>query len=125
MWILHASTVVWGVLGTLAALAMVRAQSVLDVWWTWAGVISGGMLGLFLLGFLSRRVTSRAAAIAVGLGLIVLIWAALTNGKLLPPAWSFPLHPFLTSGVGTGVIVLTGFFLTVASRRFRANPREP
>ena len=35
-------------------------------WWTLAGVFSGGMLGLFLLGFLSRRASRPAALIAVG-----------------------------------------------------------
>ena len=36
--------------------------SALDAWWNLAGIASGGMLGLFLLGFLSRRASSTAAS---------------------------------------------------------------
>jgi SSS family solute:Na+ symporter len=44
---------------------MTRAHSALDTWWQLAGIFSGGMLGLFLLGLIARRATSPIAATAV------------------------------------------------------------
>ena len=40
-----------------AALAMMGVKSILDAWKI-SGVFAGGMLGLFLLGFISRRATT-------------------------------------------------------------------
>ena len=47
--------------GTAVALAMIRSKNVLDVWWEMAGIFSGGMLGLFLLGLISRAGNAAAA----------------------------------------------------------------
>ena len=55
MRVLHVSTLVFGVAGTLTALAMIRVRSALDAWWMLQGIFTGGVLGLFLLGMLSRR----------------------------------------------------------------------
>ena len=49
MRVLYAATVLWGIAGTATALAMMNVKTVLDVWWQMAGILSGGMLGLFLL----------------------------------------------------------------------------
>ena len=64
-----AATLAWGVICTAVGIGMTYAQkSLLDAWWELSGIFSGGVLGLFLLGLMSRRVTSRAAAIAVTVG---------------------------------------------------------
>jgi SSS family solute:Na+ symporter len=94
-------------------------NNVLDVWWALAGIFSGGILGLFLLGALSRRATSRIAAIAVTIGLIVIVWAAFSPVDVLwPDAWNAyrnPLHNNLTVVLGTFLILaigLAGSFLS-------------
>jgi solute:Na+ symporter, SSS family len=75
MAVLYAATIAWGALGTGMALFLVQVtESALDMWWTLASIFSGGMLGLFLLGILSRAVTSVAAATAVMLGALVIGW---------------------------------------------------
>ena len=53
--VLRWSTLAMGALSTAVGLAMIRVRTALDVWWQFAGMFSGGMLGLFLLGMLSRR----------------------------------------------------------------------
>ena len=65
MRVLHGATIVFGVLGTCAALAMTRVQSALDAWWKISSIFSGGILGLFLLGLIVRRARNAAAATAV------------------------------------------------------------
>ncbi len=78
MRVLHVSTLLWGAVGTGVALALIGVKSVLDAWWTLAGVFAGGMVGLFLLGLLSRRVRSGAAAIGAVVGVLVILWLTLS-----------------------------------------------
>jgi SSS family solute:Na+ symporter len=111
---LHITTVVWGVFGTLIALAMTRAQSALDAWWTLAGIFGGGTLGLFLLGFVSRRVVSKAAMVGVGAGVLVILWMTLSpDAGFLPQLLQSPFHRFLVIVFGTAVIMIVGLALTI------------
>jgi solute:Na+ symporter, SSS family len=103
MLVLYAATVGWGVAGTATALFLVRVtESALDIWWQLASIFSGGMLGLFLLGILSRTATSAAAVVAVALGVTVIAAISLTQA----------LHNNLAIVFGTSAILLTGFTLT-------------
>jgi len=120
---LRAATLVMGMLGTAAALAMISIKSALDVWWNLAGIFSGGMTGLFLLGALSRRTGSPRAAIGVGIGILVILWATLSKDLALPLA--NPLHAFMTTVIGTLTIFLVGIALSrTRTRRARATPAE-
>lgn len=74
MAVLHASTLVWGLAGTGVALAMIQVKSALDAWWRLAGIFSGGMIGLFLLGLIVRRAKNAAAVTAVAIGVLVIVW---------------------------------------------------
>lgn len=116
MRVLRTATLLVGCAGTAAALAMMQARNVLDIWWQMAGLFSGGMLGLFLLGMLSRRAGSGAALTGVAAGLLAIVWMTLS------PRWPglleglrSPLHNLLTVAVGTLVLLTTG--LLVAHRR--------
>jgi SSS family solute:Na+ symporter len=117
--VLRAATLGWGLLGTAAALAMIRAKNVLDVWWDMAGVFSGGMLGLFLLGLISRRAKSPAAATAVTIGLLVIVWmtaSASGNWPASLAAIKSPFHSLMVTVVGTLTILLSGLLISSASK---------
>jgi SSS family solute:Na+ symporter len=120
---LRAASVLLGVLGTGAALLMISIKGTLDAWWNLAGIFSGGMLGLFLLGALSRRAGSGQAGVGMVLGLLVLAWAALSPGLGLP--WANPLHAFMTTVVGTLAIFLVGILLSRRRARGAAPPGAP
>ena len=114
MRVLYTATVLWGLAGTGAALAMIKVQSALDVWWSMAGIFSGGMLGLFLLGQISSRAGKRHAMVAVVIGVLVILWMSLSPGSLWPgslDALRNPLHSFLTIVIGTLTVLLVGLIL--------------
>jgi len=114
MRVLYATTIVVGFLGTGIALAMISVRSALDAWWTLAGVFGGGMLGLFLLGFLSRRASSRAAVAGVLAGVLVILWMSLSPGWTgTLAALRSPFHSFLIIVFGTAAILVVGFAATV------------
>ncbi|MEQ8548156.1 MAG: sodium:solute symporter [Cyclobacteriaceae bacterium] len=115
MRVLYISSFIFGVLGIGVALAMINVKSALDTWWSLASIFSGGMLGLFLLAFFSKKATSINAAVAVSIGVLVILWMSLsplifTNGFM--EYLQNPMHTNLTIVIGTSVIFLTGFLLT-------------
>lgn len=110
--VLRLTTIVYGILGTATALAMINVRTALDVWWKIAGIFGGGILGIILLGCLTRA-TSRQGAIATGVGV------ALIAGRTLWPDHVLPfLNPYLTIVVGTLGILGSGWLLsTLASAK--------
>lgn len=100
------------ILGVLISFFIIQVESALQIWWNLAGIFSGGMLGLFLLGFFSRKVTNAPAIIGVLLGLLVITWMSLSP-IYFKEALQNPLHSYLTIVIGTLVIFLTGFLLTL------------
>ncbi len=123
MIVLYTTTLAAGVLGTGTAVAMIRIHSALDAWWQMAGIFSGGMLGLFLLGLISRRARNPAAVTAVLMGILVILWMTFS------PAWTgglealrSPFHGFLITVFGTLTILLVG--LLVSRFTGRGNGRE-
>lgn len=71
---LRLATVALGVFAIGVALAVMNVTSVLTAWWALQSVLSGGMLGLFLLGAFARRTRKVQAAIATALGIAVVLW---------------------------------------------------
>jgi len=114
MKVLYLSSFIFGLLGILIALSLVGVESVLDAWWALASIFSGGMLGLFLLGYMSKKVRNIDAAIGVIVGVLIIIWMSLSpvifkEGELL--AFRSPFHSNLTIVFGTLAIALVGFLL--------------
>jgi SSS family solute:Na+ symporter len=111
--VLHIATVVFGLMGMIAGIAMIGVKSILDVWWELSGIFAAGMLGLFLLGIISKQTKNHEAKLATIIGIVVIMW--LTFSYLLPPEYENfrnPLHKNMIIVVGTLTIFLTGLFLT-------------
>ncbi len=125
MKVLYITSFVAGILGIAIALCLVGVASALDAWWSLASIFSGGMLGLFLLGYVSKKARKREAVTGVIIGVIVIIWMSLSpvlisGGKLLP--FRSPFHSNLTIVFGTVTIFLVGFLL---SNLFAKHPPNP
>ncbi|WP_207492344.1 sodium:solute symporter [Aridibaculum aurantiacum] len=118
MFVLHTSTIVFGSLGLITGIAMIGVKSLLDIWWELSGIFAGGMLGLFLLGIISRRTKSHEALTATIIGIIVIIW--MTFSKNLTGKYLFlknPLHTNMVIVVGTLTIFLVGLVITRNKRK--------
>ncbi len=112
MTVLYIASFVFGVLGIGIAIAMISVKSALDAWWMLASIFSGGMLGLFLLGYVAKKANKVGAIVGAISGVLVIFWMSLsplyfTEGKWL--AFRSPFHANLTVVIGTTVIFLVGF----------------
>ncbi|PQO40486.1 sodium:solute symporter [Bremerella cremea] len=127
MMVLYGSTVIWGTAGTVLAIAMIDVKSAMDAWWSMSGVISGGMLGLFLLGFFSKRAGTRSAIVGVVVGIVIIGWLTFSPDlDAIPESLSNPLNGLLTIVLGTIAIVVTGtLFSYVTGDRDRIKQDEP
>ncbi len=120
LYTLHAATVVFGLLGLATGIAMIGIKSLLDIWWELSGIFAGGMLGLFLLGIISRQTKSHEAFTATAIGIVVILW--MTFSVYLPDQYAFlrnPMHKSMVIIVGTLTIFLAGLLLTAAKRKVK------
>ena len=114
MRILYLSTLIFSILSILIALAMINVQSALDTWWKLASIFSGGMLGLFLLGYFSKKVNNTSAVIGVIAGVLVIGWMSLSPILFKSDAlqrYANHFHSYLTIVFGTMTIFITGFLI--------------
>jgi SSS family solute:Na+ symporter len=104
-----------GLLAILVGLAFNGVSSALDAWWALASIFSGGVLGLFLLGFIVRKTISRQAGFAVIAGVLAIGWMSLPAILALAgkeASWEQPLHSNMTIVMGTLAIFVVGFVLS-------------
>ena len=121
LWVLRISSLVMGILSILVGLAFNGVSNTLEGWWALSSIFSGGILGLFLLGLVSKAKNPQAI-FAVFSGVLVICWMSLStilirNG--LPQTLSNPLHTNMTIVIGTVTIFLVGFGLTWVSKKLR------
>ena len=106
--VLRSSTVFLGAASIAIAFAVIGVESALSTWWMLQSVLSGGMLGLFLLGCVSRRVTPLQAAVATVLGVATVAWVVFFQKSF---------HANLSIVFGTTVLFASGLGLSLLSRR--------
>ena len=109
------ATTCMGGLGIVFGISMIGVKSLLDVWWKLSGIFAGGMLGIFLLGFLAKKVRNVDAKIAAVLGLILI--ALMSFKESLPSFLQIPLDSKMTVVVGTVSIVGIGVLVQKGRQR--------
>ena len=119
--ILYISSSVFSILSIIIAIAMINVQSALDSWWKLASIFSGGMLGLFLLGYFAPKIKNIAAVTGVFAGVLVIGWMSLspiffTNENL--EMYASPYHVYLSIVFGTMSVFIAGFIVGVIINLF-------
>jgi len=101
----QAATVGFGVLATLAAFyAASKGTGILDLLITWLGYFAGPLLGLFLLGMLSRRANEGGVLVGVGVAFAGILGVVVAKGEK-PWGW----HPLWLAPVSTAVTLAVGW----------------
>jgi len=107
LWVSRASVVVFGIILGVLAWAFSFFDRILWLAFKIAGVTSGSLLGVFLLGLLTRRaVADRANVVAmVVMAVVNLVLLTLSETGVLPFAWSWLV---IVGTAGTMLLALAG-----------------
>lgn len=110
----RAMVIVGGTLAALVGLLLIpdeNTASILERAVTIAAILSGGTLGLFMLGFLSRRATREGCYIGIAACLIFTAWGILTEPKtrILDMGFNFEMNPILIGVLGHVVLFGVGY----------------
>ncbi len=110
---LYIATAIFGIAGMGVGIMLIGTKSVLDIWWELSGIFSGGMLGLFLLGILSKQSKNLEAMIATTIGIVVILWMSLSDKIAATyPHLKSPFDSNMIIVIGTLSIFLTGVIIT-------------
>lgn len=104
--VLKAAGVVVGLAGLLVSLLLINVNGILDAWWKLSSIFSGGMLGLFLLGYISKKARNVDAVLGVVCGVAVIAWISAWQWLRLPDPH---IHSYLAIVFGTLSVFLVGF----------------
>jgi SSS family solute:Na+ symporter len=118
--VLILSTGVLGILAISTGILLIGVKSILDTWWQLSGIFAAGMLGLFLLSLVSRRVRNPEAILATIIGILVIFWMSLS--AFVPISYPFLRHTInsnLIVVVGTLTIFLSGMLLSWLKKALR------
>jgi len=82
-------------------------------------VFGGGLMGLFLLGFLTTRVNYVSASVALVLTLLLDIYLALCSFNQLPECISIRVHTYWIGVIANGFVIFVGYAMSFVVRGSR------
>ena len=74
-------------------------------------IVSGGILGVYLLGFFTTQGDARAVWSGLLLTALFTIWTILAKKDMLPEGWGLPFDLYYTAIVGNLIMFFVGFFM--------------
>jgi len=75
-------------------------------------IVSGGVLGIYLLGFFTDLGDARAIWSGLILTALFTCWTILAKKELLPDGWNLPFDLYYTAIIGNLLMFFTGFFVS-------------
>lgn len=99
--------------GAALALTMTRATASYEIIAMLVSVLEGGVLGLFALGFFSRRATRLGANIGIFACLTFVTWATVTGALGVDIGYNFEMTPMLIGVISHVLLFGVGFAVSM------------
>lgn len=112
LWFSKMSVLVSGILAIFIAMALTRNESMVETAFSFSAVMAGGLMGLFFLGFFTRRCSRKGATIGLVCGVCFITWATYTNNMdPATAAWlpKFKIHLYWLGLLGNVVVFVVGY----------------
>ncbi len=90
-------------------LARVETKTLQHVATILGSILSGGLLGMYMLGFFTNRGDDRAVGIAILCTILFTIWAVLSDRGMLPSSLSAGFDLYYTAPIGNVVMFAVGY----------------
>ncbi|MFI4910884.1 MAG: sodium:solute symporter [Sedimentisphaeraceae bacterium JB056] len=84
-------------------------------------VLTGGMLGIYLIGFFSRAGDWRAVWCGIVCTAVFTLWTVFSGRNLLPQGWNTTFDLYYTGLIGNIVMFVVGFAVALLLPRHRRN----
>jgi SSS family solute:Na+ symporter len=102
-----------GMLAVATGLLLAHSQgTMLNMWFTVSSIVSGGLAGLFLLAFLSKRANRQGLYVGITACIVFTGYATLTLGSkpvMDLGRFNFRLHEFMIGVIGHLIILIVGY----------------
>jgi len=113
----HYLRVAWTFAGAAAAVMIAGAiilnnaetNTLQDAGTILVSLVSGGLLGIYLLGFLTNKGDARAVWLGITCTILFTGWTILSNRHMLPGVLTFPFDLYYTGIIGNLVMFAIGF----------------
>lgn len=119
---------IFGVLVMAFSVMLIHSRgTVLSIYYAITGIVAGGLAGLFLLAFLSRRAHRAGVWAGVIVSILFTIWATLTaqGGEFVNMGrWNYTWHPYMIGVVGNVLLFAIGYGVSLVWRRAEVDARE-
>ena len=96
-------------IGGAILLVWIETKTLRDTGAILSSLLAGGLLAIYLMGFLTRRGDARAVGIGIICTIIFSVWAVLSNKGILPDWMSAPFELYYTSIIGNLIMFIVGF----------------
>ncbi len=92
-----------------------KGQSALGLYYAATAIVSGGLAGMFLLAFFSRRANRQGLWIGIGCALVFSAWATLTGGKeqMLDLGWNYTWPSVMIGVIAHLIVLIVGYFASL------------
>ena len=114
-WIIATVTSVFMIVGAIF-LQQAETKTLQDTATILASLLSGGLLGLYLMGFFTKKLGTEGDAKGIWVGIsctiAFTIWTILSKKGLLPDALTFPFDLYYTGLFGNLIMFIVGYVAT-------------
>jgi SSS family solute:Na+ symporter len=110
------SVVISGIAAILLAIVLRKEKSMVDAFFSFSAIIAGGIVGVFFLGFFTKRCSSKALYVGLAIGIAFVAWATLTNSmEATKYAWlpKFKAHILWVGFFGNIVVFISGYLASL------------
>lgn len=97
--------------------AVLPKESMNDVSLIVTSVFGGCLMGLFMLGFFTRRVDGTAATVALVLAVALNGYLGLGVLGALPDGWTLPIHSYWTAALVNASFIVLAYLISLVRRR--------
>jgi SSS family solute:Na+ symporter len=100
-------------MGIAILLISTRAKAQVEMVITLGMIFAGGLLGLFALGFLTKRATRRGAYVGTSVCLAFILWSVLTGPLKIDLGFNFNMHPIMIGIFSHPLLFVSGYLASL------------
>jgi len=105
-----------GICAIFLAIALRKSKSMVDAFFTFSSIMAGGMIGMFFLGFFTRRSSMKGLYVGLSIGVAFITWATLTQ-QMQPSRYpwlpKFGINILWLGFLGNIVVFTTGYLASL------------